>query len=82
MSTADRPPFVAWTLRILLCATDSRTKDGELTRLLDRAAEDLTTEEATVVAQTAHACLSEIRRGRSLATMATLNVAGEQRGPQ
>lgn len=66
MSTAGRPPVVAWTLRILLCTTDARTAQGEVTRMLDRAHEELTVEECAVVVETVKACLGEIRRGSQL----------------
>lgn len=62
----NRPPVVAWTLRLLLCMTDTRTEEGELTRELLRLRDELTIEEAAVVVETVKACTAEIRKGVDL----------------
>lgn len=65
-AVAGRPPVVAWSLRLLLCATDQRTQDGDLVRLLDHARDELTAEEVSVIFETTKACLAEIRKGGRL----------------
>lgn len=58
-----RPPFVAWTLRILLCATDERTSTDDLQRMLARANAELSNEECAAIYAAAKTMLSQLRAG-------------------
>ena len=59
---AQRPPVVAWTLRMLLCMTDERTKPGETERLWERAIEELTEQQRSAVGHAVRESLTTMRK--------------------
>lgn len=60
----ERPPFVAWSMRILSCMFDPNRIPGDLTRLLDEARADFPIAHDRIVLQAVvERCIDEIRAG-------------------